>query len=72
MRQVVSSHQELSGDPQYAVIALVMRNITLIGALCSHGTKNNQHNSTQPRTQPAHVRQHHPPVPPTKAMGAIT
>ena len=30
-----------------------MRKITHIGALCSHGTKNNQHNSsTQPRTQP--------------------
>ncbi len=29
-----------------------MRKITHIGALCSHGTKNNQHNSTtQPRTQ---------------------
>ncbi len=30
-----------------------MRKIMHIGALCSHGTKNNQHNSsTQPRTQP--------------------
>jgi hypothetical protein len=30
-----------------------MRNIMHFGALCSHGTKNNQHNSsTQPRTQP--------------------
>ena len=30
-----------------------VRNITLIGALCSHGTKNNQHNSsTQPHSQP--------------------
>ena len=28
-----------------------MRNITHIGALCSHGTKNNQHNSTQLQTQ---------------------
>jgi hypothetical protein len=31
-----------------------MRNITHIGALCSHGTKNNQHNSsTQPQTNRA-------------------
>jgi hypothetical protein len=30
-----------------------MRKITHTGALCSHGTKNNQHNSsTQPQTQP--------------------
>ena len=29
-----------------------MFNITHTGALCSHGTKNNQHNSTQPQKQP--------------------
>jgi hypothetical protein len=40
-----------------------VRNITLIGALCSHETKNNQHNSsTQPRAQLRTMTKKSPPV----------
>jgi len=49
-----------------------MHHITHIGAVCSHGTKNNHTSSTQLRTQPrtmsdSTIR----PLPPTKAMGGI-
>ncbi len=43
---------------------------THIGAVCSHGTKNNHSSSTQLRTQPCTMSDStiHP-LPPTKAMG---
>ena len=49
-----------------------MRHITHIGAVCSHGTKNNHSSSTQLRTQTRTMSDStiHP-LSPTKAMGRI-
>ncbi len=73
MQCVVSSHQELSGNTQYAVIAPVC--VKLRSSV--HFVHPEQKITS---TTPQHNREHNrapcltapPPMPPTKAMGAIT
>ena len=52
MLWVVSSHQELSSFQRSPLCrhCTGMRNYTYIGAPCSHGTKNNQHNTNTTHT----------------------